>query len=219
MILCALTGVAAARACVRQPAARPGQNGAGTRKVVLPVGNVFRAQTNPCRHHARHHDADLRRDGRRAGTFVLPSEPRSGPEVPPDHRCCFRPARRPHAVHRFRTWDRGCALRERDHDPAHSAGQSLLVSPTNRRLDSGAQSCGLSLPTFTRERIGIMPAHRIGWPSTRRAFVGYRGIRLPIPGKRGGTRVPNGLPAPSPPKSDPCGARPRAGPVDRTTNV
>ena len=66
-------------------------------------------------------------------------------------------------------------------------------SPTNRRLDSQAQSCGLSLPTFTRERIGIMPAHRIRLPGTRHAFAGCAGPRLPIPGKRAGMRLPNGL--------------------------
>ena len=93
MTSCASTGVAAARACVRQPAVRPGQNGAGTGKVVLPVGNVFR--------------------------------------------------------------------------------------PTKWRLDSKAQSCGLSLPTLTRERIGIMSAHRIGLPGTRHAFAGYHDSRLP----------------------------------------
>jgi hypothetical protein len=117
--------------------------------------------------------------------------------------------------------------------------QEPLVSPTNRRLDSRAQSCGLSLPTFTRERIGIMPAHRIGLPGVRDAFAGYCGPRLPIPAERGGMRVPNGLPLPTLPKGNArlrtgcklgygerlrtarrCIRRaPRAGPADRTTNV
>jgi hypothetical protein len=77
MILRASTGVAAAHACVRQPAVCLGQNGAGTGKV-----------------------------------------------VPPER-------------------------------------------PMNERLDSKAQSCGLSLPTFTRERIGIMPVHCIHSPRDR----------------------------------------------------
>ena len=85
--------------------------------------------------------------------------------------------------------------------------RALLVSPTNRRLDSQAQSCGLSLPTFTRERIGIMPAQRIGLPGSRNAFAGCYGPRLPIPGKRGGARVPNGLAAPGSPAAKVASAR------------
>lgn len=124
--------------------------------------------------------------------------------------------------------------RRHDTDLCRGSSRAVLVSPTNRRLDSGAQSCGLSLPTFTRERIGIMPPHHIGQPATRLAFAGYRGPRLPIPGRRG----PNALAVSGPPKgrlasggiailaasgrvrtvSDPSGA-PRAGPVGCTPNA
>jgi hypothetical protein len=170
-------------------------------------------------------------------------------------RACFR---RPAVCPRQTVWDRkSCSpgeqrfrattrakaspgaddqrhTRRYDTDICRDSFPALLVSPANRSLDSQAQSCGLSLPTFTRERIGIMSAHRIGLPGTRHAFARYHDPRLPVPRRRGGTRVPNGLAVPGPPQgrfasagaarlavaagcgppSDPSGARSQAGPAD-----